>query len=94
LFFCLEYFRCQGNGRFADASNCQQGRYFECVFFGQCKLEENRKNNNEIQQINFLIFNLDDLNLPNGILYSRSCPPGLWFSTLNDRCDYPSAVQC
>jgi hypothetical protein len=39
-------------------------------------------------------FHLDDLNLANGILYSRSCPPGLWFSTLNDRCDYPSAVQC
>ena len=43
---------------------------------------------------NYIFFNLDDLNLPNGILYSRSCPPGLWFSTLNDRCDYPSAVQC
>jgi hypothetical protein len=41
-----------------------------------------------------IIFNLDDLNLPNGILYSRSCPPSLWFSTLNDRCDYPSAVKC
>jgi hypothetical protein len=36
--FYLEYFRCQGNGRFADASNCKQGRYFECVYFGQCKL--------------------------------------------------------
>jgi hypothetical protein len=42
----------------------------------------------------FIIFNLDDLNLPNGILYSRSCPPSLWFSTINDRCDYPSAVKC
>ena len=31
----LEYFRCQGNGRFADVSNCRQGRYFECVYFGQ-----------------------------------------------------------
>ena len=38
--------------------------------------------------------NLDDLNLPNGILFSRSCPTGLWFSSLNDRCDYPSVVQC
>ncbi|CAF3912434.1 unnamed protein product [Adineta steineri] len=66
-----EYFRCQGNGRFTDVSNCKQGRYFECVYFGQF-----------------------DLNLPNGILYSRSCPPGLLFNTLNDRCDYPSVVQC
>ena len=37
---------------------------------------------------------LDDLSLPNGILFSRSCPTGLWFSALNDRCDYPSVVQC
>ncbi|CAF3854827.1 unnamed protein product [Rotaria sp. Silwood1] len=67
----IEYFRCQGNGRFADASNCKQGRYFECVYYGQY-----------------------DLNLPNGILYSRNCPPGLRFSTLSDRCDYSSVVQC
>jgi hypothetical protein len=40
------------------------------------------------------VFNLDDLGLPNGVLYSRSCPPGLWFNALNDRCDYPSVVQC
>ncbi|CAF1610141.1 unnamed protein product, partial [Adineta ricciae] len=66
-----EYFRCQGNGRFTDVANCKQGRYFECVYFGQY-----------------------DLNLPNGILYSRTCPPGLWFNTLNDRCDYPSGVKC
>ena len=45
------------------------------------------------QTMHFFLF-LDDLNLPNGILYTRSCPPGLWFSTLNDRCDYPSTVQC
>ena len=32
-----EYFRCQGNGRFTDVANCKQGRYFECVYFGQCK---------------------------------------------------------
>lgn len=32
-----EYFRCQGNGRFSDVANCKQGRYFECVYFGQCK---------------------------------------------------------
>lgn len=37
LFFVIkEYFRCQANGRFADASSCKQGRYFECVYFGQC----------------------------------------------------------
>ncbi|CAF1284937.1 unnamed protein product [Adineta steineri] len=66
-----EYFRCQANGRFADASSCKQGRYFECVYFGQY-----------------------DLGLPNGVLYSRSCPPGLWFNALNDRCDYPSVVRC
>jgi hypothetical protein len=42
----------------------------------------------------FLFFKLDDLGLPNGVLYSRSCPPGLWFNALNDRCDYPSTVQC
>lgn len=34
-FLSLEYFRCQGNGRFADVSSCRQGRYFECVYFGQ-----------------------------------------------------------
>ncbi|CAF3283116.1 unnamed protein product [Rotaria socialis] len=66
-----EYFRCQANGRFPDASNCKQGRYFECVYVGQ-----------------------HDLGLPNGVLYSRSCPPGLWFNALNDQCDYPSVVQC
>ncbi|UJR36701.1 hypothetical protein I4U23_029418 [Adineta vaga] len=66
-----EYFRCQANGRFADTSSCKQGRYFECVYFGQY-----------------------DLGLPNGVLYSRSCPPGLWFNQMNDRCDYPSAVRC
>ena len=44
--------------------------------------------------IHIIIFKLDDLNLPNGILYSRNCPPGLRFSTLDDRCDYPSVVQC
>lgn len=32
-----EYFRCQANGRFADPTNCKQGRYFECVYFGQCE---------------------------------------------------------
>ncbi|CAF0765780.1 unnamed protein product [Didymodactylos carnosus] len=35
-----------------------------------------------------------DLGLPNGVLYSRSCPPGLRFNANFDRCDYPSAVQC
>ena len=35
-----------------------------------------------------------DLNLPNGILYSRSCPSGLLYNAANDRCDYPSVVQC
>ena len=39
-------------------------------------------------------FNLDDLNLPNGILYSRSCPSGLLYNAADDRCDYPSVVQC
>ncbi len=42
-FLFLEYFRCQGNGRFADVSNCKQGRYFECVYFGQRKFEETKK---------------------------------------------------
>ncbi|CAF4554463.1 unnamed protein product, partial [Didymodactylos carnosus] len=35
-----------------------------------------------------------DLGLPNGVLYSRSCPSGLRFNANYDRCDYPSAVQC
>lgn len=35
---CLEYFRCQSNGRFTDVVNCKQGLYFECVYHGQCKL--------------------------------------------------------
>ena len=35
--FVSEFFRCQANGRFADPSSCKQGRYFECVYFGQCK---------------------------------------------------------
>ena len=35
----LEYFRCQGNGRFADVPHCKQGRYFECVYFGQCQCQ-------------------------------------------------------
>ncbi|CAF1047784.1 unnamed protein product, partial [Rotaria sordida] len=64
-----EYFRCQANGRFSDVSSCKQGRYFECVYFGQY-----------------------DLGLPNGVLYSRSCPPGLWFNALNDQCDYPTGA--
>lgn len=38
-FLFEEFFRCQANGRFADPTNCKQGRYFECVYFGQCKLE-------------------------------------------------------
>lgn len=53
-----------------------------------------RKNDIDKDNRVFVSLYLEDLNLPNGILYSRSCPPGLWFSTLNDRCDYPSAVQC
>lgn len=39
IFVCLEYFRCQGNGRFSDVSNCHHGRYFECVYYGQRKLK-------------------------------------------------------
>ena len=34
----LEYFHCQGNGRYTDVVNCKQGRYFECVYYGQCLL--------------------------------------------------------
>ena len=30
-----EYFHCQGNGRFTDILHCKQGRYFECVYYGQ-----------------------------------------------------------
>lgn len=87
---CLEYFRCRGNGRFADVSHCKQGRYFECVYFGQCQCATSC----EIFCLTSVSLDLDDLNLPNGILFSRTCPTGLWFSALNDRCDYPSAVQC
>ena len=87
---CLEYFRCQGNGRFADVSHCKQGRYFECVYFGQCQCAINC----EIFCLTGVSLDLDDLNLPNGILFSRTCPTSLWFNALNDRCDYPSVVQC
>lgn len=44
--------------------------------------------------IELVLSDLDDLNLPNGILYSRSCPSGLLYNAVDDRCDYPSAVRC
>ena len=88
----LEYFRCQGNGRFSDVNNCKNGRYFECVYFGQCQFDHLGCQTTFTSRS--FSYALDDLNLPNGILFSRNCPTGLWFSALNDRCDYPSVVQC
>ncbi|CAF5147200.1 unnamed protein product [Rotaria magnacalcarata] len=32
--FCeIEYFQCQGNGRFPDLHNCARGKYFECIHY-------------------------------------------------------------
>ncbi|CAF4272394.1 unnamed protein product [Rotaria socialis] len=32
--FCeIEYFQCQGNGRFLDQYNCANGKYFECIHY-------------------------------------------------------------
>ncbi|CAF0807264.1 unnamed protein product [Adineta ricciae] len=68
-----------------------ESEYFRCQANGRfadtssCKLG---------RYFECVYFGQYDLGLPNGVLYSRSCPPGLWFNALNDRCDYPSAVQC
>jgi len=31
----IEYFRCPANGRFMDQYNCEKGKYFECIHYGQ-----------------------------------------------------------
>ncbi|CAF4272198.1 unnamed protein product [Rotaria socialis] len=87
-----------------NGATCQeQGSNSACMckpgFTGQrCELEYFRCQNNgrfaDVSNCKHGRYFEYDLNLPNGILYSRSCPPGLRFSTLSDRCDYPSVVQC
>ncbi|CAF1380734.1 unnamed protein product [Rotaria magnacalcarata] len=93
-----------------NGATCQeQGSNSACMckpgFTGQrCELEYFRcQNNGRFADVSnckhgryfeCVYYGQYDLNLPNGILYSRSCPPGLRFSTLSDRCDYSSVVQC
>ncbi len=33
--FLIEYFQCQSDGRFMDQYNCEKGKYFECIHYGQ-----------------------------------------------------------
>ncbi|CAF1226026.1 unnamed protein product [Rotaria sordida] len=65
--------------------------YFRCQGNGRFA---DVSNCNQGRYFECVYYGQNDLNLPNGILYSRNCPPGLRFSTLSDRCDYSSVVQC
>ena len=39
MFLLKEYFRCSKDGIFTDVYGCDNGRYLECVYYGQSKLK-------------------------------------------------------